>query len=87
MDYEFQSFFETRKRGATWYVNHFVKPYNAFMHEAANIRFHDSTFNKGLDKEEDIKTVRAGLLLAFPDQELRYNTALGFGAQNDFFIE
>lgn len=87
MDYEFQSFFETRKRGANWYVKNFVKPYNEFMHEAANIRIHDSTYNKGLDREEDIKTVRAGLLLAFPDQELRYNTALGYRAQNDFFIE
>lgn len=87
MDYEFQSFFETRKRGATWYVDNFVKPYNKFMKEPANIRYHDSTFNKGLDKEEDIATVRAGLLLAFPDQELRYNTALGYRAQNDFFIE
>ena len=87
LDYEFQSFFETRKRGATWYVNNFVKPYNSFMKEPANIRFHDSAFNKGLDRKEDIQTVRAGLLLAFPDQELRYNTALGYSAQNDFFIE
>ena len=57
------------------------------MKEPANIRFHDSAFNKGLDRKEDIQTVRAGLLLAFPDQELRYNTALGYSAQNDFFIE
>ena len=57
------------------------------MKEPANIRFHDSTFNKSLDKEEDINTVRKGLLLAFPDQELRYNTALGYRAQNDFYIE
>lgn len=87
MDYEFQGFFETRKRGAVWYVKNFVKPYNDFMREPANIRFHDSAYNKGLDREEDIQTVRAGLLLAFPDQELRYNTALGYSAQNDFFIE
>lgn len=86
-DYEFHSFFETRKRGANWYVKNFVKPYNDFMKSPANIRFHDSGFNKGLDREEDIETVRAGLLLAFPDQELRYNTALGYRAQNDFYIE
>lgn len=88
MDYEFHTFFETRKRGANWYVNNFVKPFNVFMKEPANIRFHDSAFNnKGLDREEDIETVRKGLLIAFPDYELRYNTALGYRAQNDFYIE
>ena len=86
-DYEFHSFFETRKRGANWYVRNFVKPYNDFMKEPANIRLHDSGINKGLDREEDIEKVRCGLLLAFPEQELRYNTALGYRAQNDFYIE
>ena len=86
-DYEFHSFFETRKRGANWYVRNFVKPYNAFMKESANIRLHDSGINKGLDREEDIEKVRCGLLIAYPERELRYNTELGYRAQNDFYIE
>lgn len=87
MDYEFQTFFDTRRRGANFYVEHFVHPFNVFRSEAANTRLFNCPVFRGIDKQEDISLVRAGLLLAFPDQELRYNTALGYGAQNDFIIQ
>jgi len=87
MDYEFQTFFDTRRRGANFYVNHFVRPLNEFNTEAANVRISNCPVFKQIPKQENIRLVRAGLLLAFPDQELRYNTALGYSAQNDFIIQ
>lgn len=87
MDYEFQTFFDSRRRGANFYVDHFVHPLNEFNKEPANLRISNSPVFKRIPKQEDIRIVRAGLLLAFPDQELRYNTALGYSAQNDFIIQ
>lgn len=87
MEYEFQAFFDTRRRGANFYVEHFVHPLNEFNKEPANQRISNCPVFKRIPKQEDIRLVRAGLLLAFPDQELRYNTALGYSAQNDFVIQ
>lgn len=86
-DYEFQTWFESRRRGANFYVKHFVHPLNVFNEEPANIRISNSPVFKKTPKQEDIETVRKGLLLAFPDQELRYNLDLGYDAQNDFTIQ
>lgn len=89
MDYEQQSFFDTRRYGANFYVENFVRPYNEFMHTAANYRIWQSPACLfGRDMEEDIQKVRAGLLIAFPEYELLNNTALDYNTgQNDFFIE
>ena len=35
---------------------------------------------------EDVEQVRKGLLLAFPDDEIRYNPALTLADQNDFYV-
>jgi hypothetical protein len=35
----------------------------------------------------DVQRVRGALLVAFPDYEIRYNTALSPGDQNDYYIK
>lgn len=88
MDHEMHSWFDSHRRGATWLSENVVKPRNAFMQEAANIRYFNSAYNKyGSLMEEDVQRIRKGLLLAFPDYELRYNTALSYADQNDFYIQ
>lgn len=88
MDYEFQHFFDTRRYGARYYVENFVKPFNEFWRSNANIRVHEAAFMKyGRDKEEDMQTVRKGLLIAYPEYEILNNTALDYSSQNDFYIQ
>ena len=89
MDYESQSFFDTRRYGATYYVENFVKPYNKFMHTVANYRIWQSpACLLGRDMQEDIAKVRAGLLIAYPEYEILNNSALNYSnGRNDFFIE
>lgn len=90
MDYECHSLFDIKRYGATYYVENFVKPFNAFMHTPANYRLWKISpmFNYGRDRQEDIEFVRAGLLIAYPEYELLNNPALNYATgQNDFFIE
>lgn len=88
LDHECHSFFDTRRRGANFYVKTFVKPMNDFYRENANYGWSHSSYYQA-DKEyaEDIQTVRKGLLLAFPDEELRANLAIGYEHQNDFWLQ
>lgn len=90
MDYESQTFFDIRRYGANYYVDHFVKPFNAFMHTPANYRLWKNSpmFLYGRDRQEDVARVRAGLLMAYPEYELLNNPALDYATgQNDFYIE
>lgn len=88
MDDEMHHWFDSHRRGATWLSDRVVKPRNVFMQEPANIRYFNSSYNKsGSIMVEDTEYIRKGLLLAFPDYELRYNTALSYNDQNDFYIQ
>ncbi len=89
MDYEFQHLFDTRRRGANYYVQNFVRPFNVFMRTNANIRLTESPAMKyGMEKQEDIQKVRAGLLMAYPEYEILNNTAIDFATgQNDFYLQ
>lgn len=89
MEYELQHFFDTRRYGANYLVDNFVRPYNEFMHQSANYRLWQSPmWNYGRDKTEDISLVRAGLLIAYPEYEILNNTAIDYTTgKNDFFIQ
>lgn len=88
LDHEMHSWFDSHRRGATWLSEKITKPRNLFLQEPANIRYFQSAYNKeGSKMEEDVEKIRKGLLIAFPDFELRYNTALSYSDQNDFYIQ
>ena len=83
---EGHEWFDTHRLGADWIVENVCKPLNVFNHLPENVKFWESAFNE-TDITEDIQMVRKGLLLAFPEYETRYNTALSSADQNDFYIK
>ena len=83
---EGHEWFDTHRLGATWLLENVCKPLNIFNALDANVKFWESAFNE-TQITEDIEQVRKGLLLAFPEYEIRYNTALSSADQNDYYIK
>lgn len=83
---EGHEWFDTHRLGATWLVENVCKPLNIFNHLPENVKFWEAAFNE-TDVTEDVETVRKGLLLAFPEYETRYNSALSSADQNDYYIK
>lgn len=83
---EGHEWFDTHKMGAKWLSENICQPLNTFCHLSENKTFWSYAFNDE-DVPEDVAMVRKGLLVAFPDYEIRYNTALSQNDQNDFFIK
>lgn len=92
---EDHEWFVTHRRGARWLITNILEPWNEFMCKDINLGEDKNTnsmwapFNCTKDNPPttDFATVRAALICAFPNYELRYNTALGASAQNDFYIK
>lgn len=90
---EGHEFFDTRRRGAEWMSEWFSKPYNDFL------RMPEQNYQNGSDKTytyfqrvffskpliEDVQQLRASLLYAFPEQEIRNNAGISDSDQNDFY--
>ena len=83
---EGHEWFDTHRLGATWLLENVCKPLNVFNGQDANLKFWASAFNS-TQITEDLEQVRKGLLLAFPEYEIRYNTALSAADQNDYYIK
>lgn len=83
---EGHEWFDTHRLGAQWLSDNVCKPLNVFNHQSENILFWQNAFNE-TDLAEDVQTIRKGLLAAFPEYELRYNTALSSKDQNDFYYK
>ena len=83
---EGHEWFDTHRLGADWLVENVCKPLNAFNKLTENVDFWEEAFNETY-LTEDVATARKGLLLAFPEYETRYNTALSPADQNDFYIK
>ena len=83
---EGHEWFDQHRMGATWLCENICKPLNIFNHKPENAALHAQYYN-GQDLSEDVQTLRGSLLLAFPEYELRYNTALSASDQNDFFVK
>lgn len=86
MGNEGHEWFDTHRLGAKWLSDNVCKPLNIFNHQSENVLFWQSAFND-TDLTEDVQTLRKGLLAAFPEYELRYNTALSLQDQNDFYYK
>lgn len=83
---EGHEWFDTHRLGAQWLLDNVCKPLNVFNHQPENQSFWSEQYNDQ-DLTEDLLTVRKGLLLAFPEYEIRYNTALSAEDQNDYYIK
>lgn len=86
--YEGGAWYDTHRRGARWLSDNIAKPQNAWYKEPGdrNKRLFED-FNNGIEYEEDVQRLRKSLLHAFPEYELRYNSALTMADQNDFYIQ
>ena len=83
---EGHEWFDTHRLGAQWLLDNVCKPLNIFNHQPENLPFWSEQYNDQ-DLTEDLLTIRKGLLLAFPEYEIRYNTALSAEDQNDYYIK
>lgn len=93
---EEREWFMSHRRGARWMIKYFITPFNEFMQRSDNASVRSYMWQYGrpapdgstaYDIPSDMETVRKCLICAYPDYELRYNTALTAADQNDFFIE
>lgn len=84
--YEGHEWFDTHRRGASWLAQNIAKPINAFYHQPENQECWKSYFDNS-DIPENVQELRKSILLAFPEYELRMNTALSSADQNDFFVK
>jgi len=88
LEHELHDWFDTRRRGAKYFTENFIKPLNVFDQQNANWGYqHTPYMQNGMLHPEDEYHVRAALVLPFPDYECRYNTAVGYKNQNDFFVQ
>ena len=91
-----ERFFELCYEGGEWFIQHrrgagflsekFAKPFNEFNARPENQKFF-SNFNNDEAHVEDAQYLRKSILLAYPEYELRYNSALSYDDQNDFYIK
>ena len=83
---EGHEWFDSHRRGAKWFLDNIIRPFNISLMQDEQTKAREwygaqtaSPFS------ESISDVRAGLLCAFPQQEIMYNTALSNADQNDYF--
>ena len=90
---ECHEFYDTHRRGAKWMSEWLCKPLNEFLDQPEQNFYNASTpernwFNMIFNSrklETDYQKLRKGILLAFPEEEIRDNAAIGDENQNDFF--
>ncbi len=94
---EVHDWFDMRRRGAQWTIDNLCKPMNDFLQEPeqgpdAGVPDDGTTgywtilYRKQL-YPTTVDEVLKGLLCAFPDSEIRANTAISYENQNPYFIK
>ena len=84
MGAEGHEWFDTHRLGATWLRDNIAIPKNQFYQLDANKENFEYVYSK-ISYPEDVQDIRKGLLAAFPEQEIRLNTAITPEDQNDFY--
>lgn len=94
---ELHDWFDMRRRGAQWTIDNLCKPMNEFLQEqeqgpglgedADPDTGYWKTLYHGHLYKTDVTDVRKGLLCAFPDDEIRNNSAIDYSDQNPYFIK
>lgn len=90
MSSEGHEWFDTHRMGAKWLSDYIAKPANAFYIDNEFQHTYifytvQSSESSGRVYEADPTLLRKSLLNAYPEPELRLNTALTSADQNDFF--
>lgn len=85
---EGHEWFDTHRRGATWLRDNIAVPANVFYMDNADMHSYRVTYyigceNKGYIFPTDVQELRKSLLCAYPERELRLNTAPN--CQNDYY--
>ena len=85
---EGHEWFDTHRRGATWLRDNIAVPANAFYMDNEDMRTYRVTYYIGCDSRgyifpTDVQDLRKSLLCAYPERELRLNTAPNY--QNDYY--
>lgn len=94
---ELHDWFDMRRRGARWTIDNLCKPMNVFLQEPeqgpgkgvvddGKTGYFNNTYLHTLYPETEDKVLE-GLLCAFPDSEIRNNTAIDYSDQNPYFIK
>lgn len=84
--FEGAEWYDTHRRGAKWLSDNIAKAQNEWYKEDRNQKLF-TDFNNGIEYIEDVQILRKSLLFAYPEYELRYNSALSAADQNDFYIQ
>lgn len=97
---EGHEFFDMRRRGAQFAIDNVIKPVNAFLKEPEQDGQHPDRLSStvtssgywqnswnSVQMSENVQEIRKGLLCAYPESELQYNSALSPSDQNDFYVK
>ena len=82
---ENHEWFDTHRRGARWLIRNIVKPYTESMDRTENASVKGSMELYATPTPSDVVSVRKSMICAYPDYEIRNNTALTPDSQNDFY--
>lgn len=85
---EGHEWFDTHRRGATWLRDNIAAPANEFYMGNDDMATYRNTYYPGCDTKgyifpTDVQDLRRSLLVAYPERELRLNTAPNY--QNDYY--
>lgn len=86
---EGHEFFDSHRRGVSYIIDEITTPMNEFLDRAPQSygsKSYKSVLFNGQPLPVEPSEVRKGLLLAFPEEEIRFNPAIGPEHQNDFYI-
>lgn len=89
MSCEGHEFYDSHRRGAQYMIDEITMPMNAFLELSAQSygsKSYKAVLFNGLTLPVDPVEVRKALLLSFPEEEIRFNPAIGTEDQNDFFV-
>lgn len=90
MSCEGHEFFDTHRRGVRYIIDEITVPMNEFLalsDQSYGSKSYKSLLYNGVTLPTEPDVVRKGLLVAFPEDEIRYNQAIDYDDQNDFYVE
>jgi len=94
MSGECHEWFDMRRRGANWAIENIIKPMNAFLQEPEQGRSIDNPIEGASYFESSylshvfpttLEPILKGMLCAFPDNEIRTNSAISEEDQNPYY--
>ena len=94
---ELHDWFDMRRRGAKWTIDNLCRPMNEFLQEPEQgpglgedvdrSTGYWKTLYHGHVYETEVQRVLRGLLCAFPDDEIRNNSAIDYSDQNPYIVK